>query len=172
MPPRHSNGHSRTRAFSLVEVALALGIVAFALVGVIGLLPAGLNTFQKAMDTSVGSQILQRVVAEARQASYADLTEPAVNSRKIFDLRFFNETGGQTDKEKATYWVQVVSNAASGIPGTAANPDLARVTIDIVHNPGKRELQPDPSSGGLNPDPKNGIDVLRHSFYVARKQTL
>ncbi len=48
-------------AFSLVEVVLALGIVAFALVSVIGLLPAGLNSQRQATEQARAIQALSAV---------------------------------------------------------------------------------------------------------------
>ena len=51
--PRHSHG------FSLVEVALALGIVAFAFVSLFGLLPVGLGVFRTSIDVSNETWIMQ-----------------------------------------------------------------------------------------------------------------
>ena len=51
--PRSAQG------FSLVEVALALGIVAFAFVSLFGLLPTGLGVFRSAIDTSNETWIMQ-----------------------------------------------------------------------------------------------------------------
>ena len=51
--PQHSRG------FSLVEVALALGIVAFAFVSLFGLLPVGLGVFRTAIDTGNETWIMQ-----------------------------------------------------------------------------------------------------------------
>src|SRR4051812_25122874 len=51
---------SRSRAgFSLVEVALAIGIVAFAFVALLGLIPTGLNTFRQAIDKKNETAIVQ-----------------------------------------------------------------------------------------------------------------
>jgi len=42
--------------FSLVEVTLALGIVSFSVLTLVGMIPLGLTTFHKAVAASVGSQ--------------------------------------------------------------------------------------------------------------------
>lgn len=60
---------SPPRAFSLVEVTLALGIISFALVAVMGLIPTGLNTQRQAVDQSFGVQGLNDV-AQALQGVY------------------------------------------------------------------------------------------------------
>ena len=49
----------RGRAFSLIEVVLSLGIVSFAMVGLLGLLPVGLNTSRQAIDVTIQSQMAQ-----------------------------------------------------------------------------------------------------------------
>src|SRR2546430_586204 len=64
------NLYRRKAAFSLVEVVTSIGIAAFAFISVLGLIPTGLNTFRQAVDTSVGSQIMQRVINEAQQTDF------------------------------------------------------------------------------------------------------
>src|ERR1700742_1236811 len=67
---------SKRQGFSLVEVVLALGIVAFAFVAILGLIPAGMSTFRQAINISVCSQIGQRVIGDAFQADYDTLLTP------------------------------------------------------------------------------------------------
>src|SRR4026209_237612 len=45
--------------FSLVEISLALGIIGFAFVALLGLLPAGLNIFRESVDTANETWIMQ-----------------------------------------------------------------------------------------------------------------
>lgn len=66
---------AQRRAFSLVEVALAVGVLAVALVGLISLMPSGLASFRTAMDTSVTAQIAQRVLHDAQQAEFDQLID-------------------------------------------------------------------------------------------------
>jgi type II secretory pathway pseudopilin PulG len=67
----------RRSAFSLVEVVLAVGVISFAFVAILGLLPAGLNQFRQAMDASVGAQIAQRIILECQQTDFDVLTDSA-----------------------------------------------------------------------------------------------
>jgi uncharacterized protein (TIGR02598 family) len=71
-PDLHS---AQRRAFSLVEVALAVGVLAVALVGLYSLMPSGLANFRTAMDTSVTAQIAQRVLQDAQQAEFDQLID-------------------------------------------------------------------------------------------------
>lgn len=53
----------RRSAFSLVEVVLALGVVSFAIVAILGILPAGLQTGHSAQDETRAAQIAQAIIA-------------------------------------------------------------------------------------------------------------
>lgn len=66
---------TKKAGFSLVEVALSIGIIAFAFVGLMSLLPAGLTTFRRALDVSICMQIAQRIVSEAQGADFDVVTD-------------------------------------------------------------------------------------------------
>jgi uncharacterized protein (TIGR02598 family) len=61
---------SRRRAFSagfsLVEVTLALGVAAFCLIALFGLLPLGIQTNQSSISQTAAASILSSVVADLR----------------------------------------------------------------------------------------------------------
>lgn len=100
-PPCHSlvkTARPHSPAFSLVETALAIGVIAFAFVGLLALLPAGLNNFRGAVDTSVSAQIFQRVVTDAEQADFDLLTGTATSGKGEFYVlptRFFDDQGSE-----------------------------------------------------------------------------
>jgi len=72
-----------TAGFSLVEVVLAVGVVAFAFVAILGLIPAGMTQFRQAIDTTVCAQIAQRVIGDAQQTNYDELID-----KKGMDAKF------------------------------------------------------------------------------------
>ena len=53
-------------AFSLVEVTLALGIAAFCLIAVFGLVPVGVQTNRNATSQTTATNILSSVVSDIR----------------------------------------------------------------------------------------------------------
>jgi hypothetical protein len=53
-------------AFSLVEVTLALGIAAFCLIAILGLVPVGVQTNRNATSQTVATNILSSVVSDIR----------------------------------------------------------------------------------------------------------
>ena len=58
---------SRNAAFTLVEVVLALGVMAFCLVPLFGLLPVGLNSNQIALEQTAAAGVASSVAADLRQ---------------------------------------------------------------------------------------------------------
>lgn len=125
---------SRRRAFSLVEVTLALGLTSFALVAVLGLMPAGFTTMREAVDRTVESQITREIRSRVQQMPFEELAA-------IFDGRefFFAESGAETTKDASDRRYTVKTSVrAPHYPGSEeANPDsLSSVTIEIVSGEG------------------------------------
>jgi uncharacterized protein (TIGR02598 family) len=67
-------GLRRVHAFSLVEVTLALGIAAFCLIAVFGLIPIAVLTNRNATSQTVAKNIIAAVVADLRATSKANTT--------------------------------------------------------------------------------------------------
>ena len=63
---------SSVAAFSLVEVTLALGVAAFCLIAVLGLLPASLKTQQASIQQTTANSIISQIFSDLR----ADLRLP------------------------------------------------------------------------------------------------
>ena len=70
-----ASSSTRRRAFSLVEVALAVAVFAVALVGIFALLPSGMSNFRSAVDISISAHIAQRVLQDAQQAEFDTLID-------------------------------------------------------------------------------------------------
>lgn len=127
-PPRLSKS-----GFSLVEIALAIGIIAFAFVALMSLMPAGLTTFRRALDITICTQIAQKIVAEAQQQDFDVLTNarrlPAFNPGQEYAfrsvkpgtdevaIRYFDEQGNEVvplkpeltpeERLRIVYWVNM-----------------------------------------------------------------
>jgi len=134
--PGRSLGRSKTKAaFSIVEVVLTIGIVSFAFVGMFGLLPVGLNTFRQAMDNSLGSQIVQRLVNEAQQTDYTELIKITAGAPSV---RYFDDQGNELTADKDyIYTAEVSVLAPTVLPNTStpATDSLATVTVKLANNP-------------------------------------
>lgn len=185
-------------AFSLVETVMAVGIVAFAFVSLIAMLPIGLATFRSAVDQSVGAQISQRIVTDAEQADFNEMLEQAETTKDDFyalETRYFDDQGNEiiprggemTEKEKlrALYQVRVrgsmpgdarvAAHSAdyfTSLPctGSPFNPrDTTFLTIQIANNPGNHPISVNSVLLWDTSDAASkGIAIATHSAVVTR----
>lgn len=112
-------------AFSLVEVVLALGVVSFAFVGIIGLLPVGLQTSRQAQETSVQSQIAQQVSNEIQLARFSDLNASVFPGASF--PKYFDEQGLLVENPEAPNCVYTVN--------VLAPPPLVNATLPGAGTP-------------------------------------
>jgi len=61
---------ARTRAFSLIEVAISLAIIGTALVAIIGLMPVAMRTTRESMDRTLCAQILETTIMSIGESSW------------------------------------------------------------------------------------------------------
>ena len=170
LSPKHAG-------FSLVEVTLAIGIVAFAFMALFGLVPTGLNVFRSAIDTSIGTQIVQEVTQNAQQTDYQTLlTTPVTYS-------YYDEQGNQLSDvatgvpittpscsdTRSIYSVKVTATSPTSVPSASGSgsgnavlgktANIATLAIQIAKNP----------SHSSNPfTTANAANVNNFSAFVAR----
>ena len=109
-PPLH-----RVAAFSLVEVTLALGVAAFALLAILGMMPTTLKTQQTSIQQTTSNAIITSVFADLR----ADMILPPGQYRHLeedsgyqlhghwanmnyIDKLYFTQEGKQTGLSRPT----------------------------------------------------------------------
>ena len=152
--------------FSLIETALALGIVAFAFVALMGMLPAGLTTFRKSVDTTVSAQIVQHIVSDAEQSDFdALLAQATATTADFYALRtrYFDDQGNEVipagqappsaaDLQRILYHVRVRGSVGgtnfTSLPQVKEQDrfhprDSTFLTIQIANNPGNATLDED-----------------------------
>jgi uncharacterized protein (TIGR02598 family) len=87
----------RRAGFSLIEVTLAVAIVAFSFIAMLGLLAPGLNNFAAALNTQVSAEIYQRVAADLQDSDFTALINyPAKGTGGQYyslPLRYFDAQG-------------------------------------------------------------------------------
>ena len=148
--------------FSLVEITMALGIIAFAFVTIFGLLPAGLNSFRKAMDISIGTQIVQRLINEAEQTDFLVLIkQPSVE-------RYFDDQGTELSEARgAIYHAILRVKKNTTFPSAPSNDYIATVTVQVANNPSNKELHTDVATSLWN-DPT--VNITTCPILVARQK--
>jgi uncharacterized protein (TIGR02598 family) len=148
---RHGRRRKRCAAFSLIEIALALGVLSFGFLATFGLIPVGMGTFRQAMDTSIGSEIVQRVLNDARQTDFNDLILASGSNGKSF--RYFDNQGNELQTANsgvapagAIYEVNTRINPTTALPVTSGSNSLTTlvtVTIQITNNPAHQAISMD-----------------------------
>ena len=88
----------RCSAFSLIEVVIALGVVSFAIIAILGLVPTGLTTSHSSQDETRAAQIAQSILAtfSGQQFNSVTFLEYDSNGNQsgsvVFDLTNKNGT--------------------------------------------------------------------------------
>jgi uncharacterized protein (TIGR02598 family) len=122
---------------------LAIGIVAVAFVALLGLLPTGLGLFRDAMNSTVSSQIAQRVLTDAQQTDFDILIDGIARDENTWDdftfraptrarpaLRYFDDQGTEvipvnpaslsaTEKRRILYHVNTRISVRASRPKAA-----------------------------------------------------
>ena len=111
----------KNASFSLVEVTLALGIAAFCLIAVFGLIPIGVQTNRNAASQTAATNIISAVVADLRATPKTSTTSSqfAIQFGQSKDL-YFNGTGGfvpDTPDANSRYHLNITfPSSPTGLP--------------------------------------------------------
>ncbi len=106
-------------AFSLVEVVLAMGIIAFALIVLFALLPVGLKSNSDSIGESQAVNLLQAMIADRQATSYT-------NASPLYNLPALSAVTGTTS---GTFYLM-----EDGVT-TNATPTQARYQINYTVYP-------------------------------------
>ncbi len=129
--------------FSLVEVSLALAIVAFAFTALLGVLPMGFRTFGEATDAATQARIAQKLVGLAQQTPFTNIVSDAVwapDNKEYYwfdDQGEFIEFGPSAPAGSDRLWLykaavfQTNSAEVPGAGGNVANPALRTIVVRV-----------------------------------------
>jgi uncharacterized protein (TIGR02598 family) len=140
----------REDGFSLIEVTLAMGIVATVLVSLLALLPYGMDQVREAKSTMVQSRIANEIVGELQVADWGK--EP--NYKKMMEndgeIRRYDSEGTlmkdskDQNKTNVVYKARIeIPNEPSHLPGQQGRREgryLRRVTVKVAYAPGDMEV--------------------------------
>lgn len=125
-----------SRGFSLVEVTIALGLVSFALVSMLGLLPTGLTVLRSSMSQTVEAQILQSVASRAVISSFTNIAASTL---------YFDDEGLPVASSGAAYYTANLTLTNAAFPGSSnavtLPNSLKNVKVALV-------ARPNPSAAG------------------------
>jgi uncharacterized protein (TIGR02598 family) len=164
----------------------AIGIVSFAFVSIIGLLPAGMGIFRASMNTSISSQIVQRVLNEVQQTEFSELSGSASAQTLTYHelewrgaanstMRYFDEQGNELSAaaaSKSLYHVHAVVQKLPKFPDTKGQntiemDELVTVVVQVAVNPAQRVLPKDGATLLWQPTPN--ITLTSYPVLVAHE---
>ena len=122
------------RGFTLTEIAIAMGLAAFCLVAILGLLPAGMNSNRETLEQTQAAALASTVEddlralgsltnATAASPRFGLLLEPASPMQSLF----VGEDGSPTSVGAARYRITV--RGPKSIAGTTRGPLAANVLV-------------------------------------------
>jgi uncharacterized protein (TIGR02598 family) len=120
-----TNPRRKPSGFSLVEVTLALGVAAFCLLAVSGLLTVGVQTNKRSISQNVATNIIAAAVSDLRATAKAPLGQVPGATPSLFRFAlngstpplYFDTTGGRTNDINAPYRLTVrTSNSGEITP--------------------------------------------------------
>ena len=156
---------SSQRAFTLVEITIAVGIIAVVSIPAFALLAIGTDLNQDSQRKVFVSQIIDQVSREVGQTPYSEIPDS-------YPLFIFDAGGirlsDPADPERL-YIARVTIDKSATLPGNAAAPgSLARITIDVAPD---RSQADSPPEDLFSLDEEGGFksrEARRHSIYVSR----
>jgi uncharacterized protein (TIGR02598 family) len=124
-------------AFSLVEVTLALGVAAFCLLAVLGLLPIGVKTNQAATNETIANGILSAIISDLRTMATVSGTKD--KQSKQFKVYFPKAQKDDKTSPPVYLYFAIDGSTAQGKNGPTPNlPDsntVFYVTISYMPAP-------------------------------------
>jgi uncharacterized protein (TIGR02598 family) len=91
-----------TSAFSLVELTLAIGIAAFCLIAVFGLMPVGVQTNRNATSQTAATNVMAAVIADLRATPKASTTSSQFGITFGTDNTLYFDSVGQASTSLGT----------------------------------------------------------------------
>lgn len=126
---------NRKRAFSLVEVVLAIGVVSFAMMAMLGTLPVGLKSSQQSRSQVATANIARQLQGELQQLSFSSASTDTLTVQTLANTPFyFTLEGTRTTDAAAAYYEASFAVAGVSLPGLTIDPANARsVTVTLTH---------------------------------------
>lgn len=180
-----------TRAFSLVEVTLAIGITAVALVSLMGMLPKGLQTLQRANDKAVMGRIHQQIMGEIQLTPW-EKSDAGTSPLDEFDgqVRYYDDQGIELPSNEAGEFSHVytarisIPSPDSSLPRSVGQTQYRGVRIPGENVGANPDADPDAymrlvivevtslADPNFLDNPENGFDNITDSKQVSTYRTL
>jgi uncharacterized protein (TIGR02598 family) len=123
------------QAFSLVEVVLAIGVVSFAMMAMLGTLPVGLKSAQESRSQVATANIARQLQGELQQISFNAASSDTLTVQNLAGTPYyFTLEGTRTTDMADAYYEASFSVGGVNLPGLTVDPINARkVTVTLSH---------------------------------------
>ena len=111
-----SSARSSESATTLVELVLALGILAIAMVSLLGMLSRGVGTMKKASDIATESRIVQQLIDEVQAIEWDRLDAVVLHKNRRQANLFFE----QMEWQSTSINYPIIISSAAGVKPAAA----------------------------------------------------
>ena len=150
MKPTFPLTRPRRQGFSLVEVTVAMGIVATVLVALLALLPYGMDSIREAKSTQVQARIANEIISELQVADWG--SSPTYSKLAEYDgiVRNYDAEGTMIedkkdkDKDDTIYKVQVEVPVTEKVQlrgmGAGSGRYMRRVVVKVAFAPGTKSV--------------------------------
>jgi uncharacterized protein (TIGR02598 family) len=138
---------NRNQAFSLVEVVIAVGIMALGIVAILGLLPHGLAMTKKTSDLTYQTRIFQQLLSEYQSLAWSTMQTNSAGGtveKRYFDYQGVEILSGSNPRQELfiSYVAEVeIDPLAVSLPSVTGNPpandNLRRLIVRIAPTPNK-----------------------------------
>ena len=136
---KRSTSPAANAAFSLVEVAIAIGVVAIGMLSVVALLPTGMETLRVSANETAQARISQEIIARLQGTDWDQTNNLADFQGQLF---YFDRQGNQTSSTTpdAIFTAKLdVSTDGPQLPAAnncGLNQNLRAVTLKVTSLPG------------------------------------
>jgi uncharacterized protein (TIGR02598 family) len=127
--------------FSLVEVVIALGIVATVMIALLALLPLGMDALREAADLSVQSRIAQDLIGDVQQADWRSL-ERYRNELRYYDGEGISLLTAGSGQRLYTAKIEfpVSNDGRVNLPGLDKNDYAKKIVVKVAFTPPGQEI--------------------------------
>lgn len=132
----------RRAGFSLVEVVLAIGIISFALVALLGIAAVGTNAGIESKWDTEGGQVFEQIMGQLRTKPYSDRQQADLSNPKIFPLPALNTNSQESFYLDAENNVVAESLATRKVIVSTQSP----VTLPYLNAKGAAQAAPGQSA--------------------------
>ncbi len=150
--PLSTTSGQKSQAFTLIEVTLAVGIASLALVGLLGMLPQGIQTLKRAGDLAIEARIHQQIVSEISLTDWDKRFNYNDDENRI---RFYDDQGID------------ITRLISSDPENFTRNYVARIIVPKSSN----TERPGGSASGFSSAPGSVPDRLDGATYTAYDAT-